>query len=269
VAGRLAHFLPFWQKITRDAWVLDIVQNGYKIELTSTHPTRGVVPTKPPPSGIDTLSEEVAGLLRKGAVVPIPLDQEEDGYFSTYFIVPKKDGGLRPILNLKYFNVNVRKRKFKMETLKSVIAAVSPHQWLTSVDLKDAYFHVAIAPGHRRFLRFHWQGRSYEFQVLPFGLSSAPRVFTKVLAPVIALLRKHGIQIYAYLDDILLAADSYQVALEGVQLALKYLTQAGFILNIKKSDLVPTQDLVYIGGRFRTNLGQVFLPENRATALIS
>ncbi len=134
---------------------------------------------------------------------------------------------------------------------------------------KDAYFHVAIAPCHRRFLRFHWQGQSYEFQVLPFGLTSAPRVFTKVLAPVIALLRKHGIQIYAYLDDILLAADSYQVALEGVQLALKYLTQAGFILNIKKSDLVPTQDLVYIGGRFRTNLGQVFLPENRAKALIS
>jgi len=87
------------------------------------------------------VSEEVAGLLRKGAVVAIPLDWEENVYFSTYFIVPKKEGGLRSILNLKYFNINVRKRKFKMETLKSIISAVSPHQLLVSMDLKETRTH--------------------------------------------------------------------------------------------------------------------------------
>jgi hypothetical protein len=229
---------------------------------------RGVLPTKPSTFGADVLSSEVEGLLLKGAVVPIPLDQEADGYFSTYFIVPKKDGGLRPILNLKRFNNCVKKQRFKMETLKSIIAAVSPHQWLASIDLKDAYFHVPIAPGHHKFLRFQWQGQTYEFHALPFGLSSAPRVFTKSLAPVIAYLRKHGIQVYAYLDDILLVGDSFPDALDAVRMALQILTQAGYILNLKKSDLVPTQDLVYIGGRFRTALGQVFLPDNRIVALV-
>jgi len=263
------HFLPYWQSITSDAWVLDIIRRGYSIELIEQPPWSGIRPTKPPSAAIDTLTEEVDGLLRKGAVVPVSSARELEGHFSTYFIVPKKDGGLRPILNLKFFNRSVRKRKFKMETLKSIIAAVSPRQWLASIDLKDAYFHVPIAQCHHKYLRFHWLGQSFEFQVLPFGLSSAPRVFTKVLAPVIAHLRRHGVQVYAYLDDILLASDSLQEARQAVRLALDFLTQAGFILNLKKSDLVPSQDLVYIGGRFRTLLGQVFLPEKRLQALVS
>ena len=67
------------------------------------------------------LSGEVTGLLQKYAIVPVPLDQERDRFFSTYFIVPKKDGGLRPILNLKYFNKAVAKRRFNMETLHLII----------------------------------------------------------------------------------------------------------------------------------------------------
>ena len=63
-------------------------------------------------------------------------------YYSTYFLVPKKDGSYRPILNLKFFNLNVCKTSFKMETLHSIIAIMRLHQWLASSDLKDAYFHV-------------------------------------------------------------------------------------------------------------------------------
>jgi len=268
VAGRLTHFLPFWLTITTDTWVLEVVRSGYSIELDDQPPWSGLRPTKQPPSAVATLTEEVEGLVRKGAVIPVSPDQVMQGHYSTYFIVPKKDGGLRPILNLKFFNRNVRKRKFKMETLKSIIAAVSPRQWLASVDLKDAYFHVPIARCHHKYLRFLWQGQAYEYRVLPFGLSSAPRVFTKVLAPVIAHLRKHGVQVYAYLDDILIASDSQSAAHEAVRLALDFLTRAGFVLNLKKSDLTPTQDLVYIGGRFRTLLGHVFLPERRLQALL-
>ena len=88
------------------------------------------------------------GLLRKGAVKPVPLDQERSGFYSTYFLVPKRDGGHRPILNLKFFNVIVRKTSFKMETLRSVISVMRPHQWMASVDLKDAYFHLRVVPAH-------------------------------------------------------------------------------------------------------------------------
>ena len=60
---------------------------------------------------------------------------------------------------------------------------------MTTVDLSDAYLPVPIARQHRSFLRFSWEGKFYEFQCLSFSLAPAPRVFTKILKPVVALFR--------------------------------------------------------------------------------
>ena len=65
----------------------------------------------------------------KSAVVLVPPGLEEDGYYSTYFLVPKKDGGIHPILNLKFFNKNMVKQHFKMEMLQSIIKVMVPDLW--------------------------------------------------------------------------------------------------------------------------------------------
>ena len=109
----------------------------------------------------------------KCVVKPVPLDQERSEFYSTYFLVPKQDGGHRPILNLKLFNFTARKALFKMETLRSMIAVMWPQQWLASIDLKDTYFHIGVVPADRQHLRFHWLVQSYQFGALSFGLSSA------------------------------------------------------------------------------------------------
>ena len=75
---------------------------------------------------------------------------------------------------------------------------------MVSIDLKDAYLSVPVTQEDRHFLRFMWDGTLYEFQCLPFGLSSAPRVFTKLLKPVVALLRRRGIRCILFLDDMLI-----------------------------------------------------------------
>ena len=61
-------------------------------------------------------------------------------------------------MNLKFFNFSVYKTSFKMETLKSIIAAMCPHQWLTSIDLKDAYFHIGVVPAHLPVLEVQLTG---------------------------------------------------------------------------------------------------------------
>ena len=191
----------------------------------------------------------------KGAVRIVPPNQARSGFYSTYFTVPKKDGGIRPILNLKPFNRYVRKQPFKMETLQTVISLIVPGLWLASVDLKDAYFHVPINQEHWKYLRFILEGVVYEYLVAPFGLSLAPRLFMMVVGVIIAWLRSRGVRICAYLDDILVLGNSPQEVRQSLTLVILTLTRAGFIINVKKSDLTPTQDLVYIGGRFMTNLG--------------
>ena len=135
--------------------------------------------------------------------------------------------------------------------------------WMASIDLKDAYFHVLIHPSHRQFLRFVWSGVHLQYVTLPFGLSSAPRVFTKTLLPIVKALRALGVKIYAYLDDLLIVGASVEEVQRSLYLAIQYLTNAGFVLNVKKSDLHPAQDLHYIGAHFHADLGRIFLPEIR------
>ena len=176
--------------------------------------------------------------------------------------------GRRPILNLKWFNQYLVKRSFKMETLPSIISIMTPGVWLASIDLKDAYLHVAMAESAWKFLRFLIGDQHLQFTVTPFGLSPAPLLFTRVVRVLICWLRMRGVHLYAYLDDILIVGSSPEAVLHSLRLTVQVFVKAGFVINITKSDLEPSQDLVYIGGRFRTNLGRVFLPEDRREALI-
>ena len=97
------------------------------------------------------LYNKMEDLLQKGAIIQTPLDQVRSGYYSTYFLVPKKESDHRPILNLKFFNLNVCNTSFKMEIPQSIIAVMHPHQWMASVDLKDAYFHIQVVTVHHQF----------------------------------------------------------------------------------------------------------------------
>ena len=208
--------------------------------MLGTPQYRGVKSTPPPYAGPDILSDEVEDMLRKGVVKPVPLDQERSGFYNTYFLIPKRDRGHRPILNLKLFNFIVCKTSFKTETLKSVIAVMRPQHWMASVHLKDAYFNIRVVLAHCQYFRFHWLGQSYQFGAMPFGLSSAPQVFTKTLAPLVAWLRSMGFQLYPCLKDILILGESSSEVEQSVQTTLQVLTQAEFIVNLK-SNLAPTQ----------------------------
>ena len=89
----------------------------------------------------------------------------------------------------------------------------------------------------------------------------------KTLAPLIAQLRLLRVQLYTYLDDLLIVGDSKVQATQSVQKTIQVLIHAGFVMNLKKSELAPTQDLVYIGAYLRMDLDQLYLPETRIQAL--
>ena len=193
-------------QITGDPWVLEVVK-GYKLELDCKP-----VQHRPPPPLImsekDTAltQTEIEKMVTKRAIVPVaPCDGQ---FLSQLFLIPKKDGSSRPVVNLKALNKFITRKKFKMEGAHFLRDLLRPGDWMASIDLKDAYFSVTMAQQDRKLLRFSWQGQMYEFQCLPFGLSSAPRVFTKLLKPVTALLRQRGLRLILYLDDMLLMAQS-------------------------------------------------------------
>ncbi|KAG1139408.1 hypothetical protein G6F36_015952 [Rhizopus arrhizus] len=66
-----------------------------------------------------------------------------------------------------------------METIQQVSLMVQPGDYMTSIDLSDAFLHLPVHPEHRRYLRFYWKGSVYQFKTTPFGLSIVPYWFTK------------------------------------------------------------------------------------------
>ncbi len=150
-------------------WVERTVEKGYRIQFAYRPPCfNGVVSTSVKPERVHLLTQELQALLDKGAIEHVPLPDRESGYYSRYFLVPKKDGGLRPILDLRGLNRYLRSYKFKMLTIKMIVSQIQSGDWFVTIDLKDAYFHIEILPQHRKFLRFAFGGEAYQYRVLPF-----------------------------------------------------------------------------------------------------
>ncbi|KAJ1190054.1 hypothetical protein NDU88_006793 [Pleurodeles waltl] len=97
------------------------------------------------------LGEKVSALLAKGAIERVPAPEVGCGCYSHYFLVPKKEKGLHPILDLRSLNPFLKKEKFKMLTLAHVLSALVPGIWMVALDLQDAYFHIPVLPAHRRY----------------------------------------------------------------------------------------------------------------------
>ena len=74
---------------------------------------------------------------------------------------------------------------FKMDNIHTVLDLVSPDNFLASADHRDAYYTVPIHQEDRKYLQFIVNGQYWQFKALPNGLSTAPRLFTKLLKPVL------------------------------------------------------------------------------------
>ena len=103
---------------------------------------------------------------------------------------------------------------FKMETAEVIRNSICKGEWVVSLDLTDAYFHIPIHQKSQNLLQFHAGGWSFQFRALPFGIATAPLKFIGIAREVKLMLQNKGIQIHQYLDDWLLRAPSKQICLE-------------------------------------------------------
>lgn len=159
-------------------------------EAKAFSPELGTLNIRP----VDSLvKDEITRLLDKKAIVSVP--HPWNLFYSNLFLVEKKGGGQLPAINLSSLNSFVRHHHFKMEDLK-VVADI--------LDLEDAYFAIPIHPEHQKLLCSEFQNVTYQFKCLPFGLTSAPRVLTKLLKPLVAFVRRLGLRICIYIDDLLI-----------------------------------------------------------------
>lgn len=184
-------------------------------------------------------------LIKKGAIKKCYFDENQ--FISDIFLVPKSNGKDRLVINLKSLNKFIKTEHFKLEDGRTVTKLLGKGDFMASLDLKDAYYLIPVHESCHKYLRFKFKNALFEFVCLPFGLNTAPYVFTKILKPVISHLRLSGFLSVIYLDDLLIIGNSFKKCRENLKKTRNLLTSLGFIINEQKSCLVPSQICCYLG----------------------
>ena len=226
VGGRISLFIGKWRVliVTADSFVLSVVKNGFQILVQNHFPgvIRKVTVTPQDPKVILRIREEIRDLISKNAIVQIK--DAPNLCLSPIFVIPKKSGDLRVILNLKEFNLFISTQHFRMETLNVILPQLSANDWAVSIDLKDAYLHIPFHPLSRRF-------------------------FTRVVATLVGHVRRLGLRLFYYLDDWLLVAESRDLLETHLRTTLQWTRDLGFLVNWKKSSLTPQRLPSYFGAQ--------------------
>jgi len=224
------------------------------------------------------IDEEIDALYSRDSIELCADDEEscesEDGwsyggdeFFSRLSLAFKKDGAARLCFNARRLNRATAYRKFKQEGLGTARELLEPGDWMASVDLSKAYEQFLIKPSWRRALRFHWRGQAWQWRVLPFGVSLAPFTFTRFIKVVVAALRKKGIRMVQMLDDSLILGRSRDECRDAVTAVLDELARHGLRASLKKSQLEPAQEIVFLGMQINSVTGCVTLPEEKKAKL--
>ena len=201
VGGRLSNFVEGWKFIMNDPYILSIIAKGYRLRFTSPpllRQTPWEIRSPQGPEEILGIRKQITLMLQKNAITEVP--PNSPGFYSNVFLVRKASGGWRPVIDLKGLNAYIHAPHFRMFTTSSVLRSVRKGDYAFKIDLQDAYFHVPIHLSSRKYLRFAFENKVYQFRVLPFGLNTAPQVFARLGHTVTGYLHRQGISVIPYLD---------------------------------------------------------------------
>ena len=269
VAGNLRRNLAAWAKMGASEFILDTIETGYKIPFYKTPHSAYFKNNRSAMRNREFVSNEINELLSTGRIRKVPNPPTIVNPLSVSENGDKK----RLILDLRYNNGHIWKEHVKYEDFRTLREYLSPGAVMFSFDFQSGYHHVEIFEEHCQYLGFLWSegGKTsfYVFLVLPFGLSTAGYIFTKICRVLVKFWRSHGIKIVIYLDDGIGVVETFLLCQETANFVKKSIEDAGFIINEMKSNWFPSQIRVWLGLLIDTLDFSIKIPEKRILKLFS
>ncbi|KAK3246759.1 hypothetical protein CYMTET_43721 [Cymbomonas tetramitiformis] len=263
VAGRLRERASFWRTFVRSSYVMSWIERGFNLKFKDgrapprVHLPNHVSAVRHTAFVTDVVQECVLmGALREvpskpRVVLPLMVDDSRDK--------------LRLIFNGKWLNAFLIFPKFKYEHLQPFVDLLRREDGLFYSDYKSGYYHVDLHEMSRTYVAVEWQGRFFEFCVLPFGLAPACWVFTKINKELVGKWRGLGFRVHPYVDDFAFAVRAPTLtdpsALAVLSRIMRDVREAGWLVSESKSQLFFTRALVHIGIGIDLEGGVLFVPE--------
>ena len=219
------------------------------------------------PSQIPTIRSFIPDLLSRGVLRRILSPQPL--FYSRLFLVRKKDGPFRLVIDLSRLNKCLEVPTFRMETVSSIASGIIQELWGCTIDLQDAFFNVPVSWVFHKYLAFILDGAVYVFQYLPFGLAVAPWAFSRVVRPIKGHCHLLGIRLHSYLDDFIVLQLSRKALRRDTSTILDLFQSLAIAVNVKKSHLTPSQTVEYLGVIFHLDTLTLSLTSSKVQSISS
>ena len=251
VKGNLKKHVDYWENILKaNEFILNIIRFGYRIPFRYLPPPFEMKNNKIALKEKEFVEESVLSLIKNHFVREV----NKPEFTSPLSVAYNSKGKKRLILDLSYLNHFIWKEKIKFDDLRIFENFIDSDSkaFLFKFDLKSGYFHVDIHKDFQKYLGFSWifkDGRKKYFQytVLPFGLTSAPFIFTKIVRVLIRYWRSFSIKIACFIDDGLAIEYSKEKATQNSSFVKNSLQLSGFVDNSEKSQWDPLTRVEWLG----------------------
>ena len=266
VKGRLRGSYKFWEETLQASGpTLSIIDKGYVLPLLSIPNIFKHSNHKSVFFNYDFVNQAVSELIETGCVKLH--DSMPHGCSPLLVVTNPTTGKKRLVINLRHLNKYLWKDKFKYEDMRTALMYFEKGEYIITFDLKSGYHHVDIHVESQTYLGFEWSGKHYVFTVLPFGLSSACYIFTKLLRPLVKYWRSQGIKAVIYLDDGIASVPQLEEAKRISFLMKSDLEQAGFVVHPTKCSWEPSHHAQWLGYEVNLENGSIAIPKDKIDKL--
>ena len=193
-----------------------------------------------PHSQREIVDEQIKEMLHQGVI-----EHSHSPWNSPLFLVPKKDGSFRPVIDFRKVNEVTEDDRYPLPVLSDLLMSLGGGNTIfSSLDLLSGYWQVPMAKESREITAFSTPSGHYQWLRMPFGLKSAPLTFQRMINTLFADML--GNSVYAYLDDIIIASKSVESHLQTLRSVLQRLHEAGLRVKLSKCEFLKSR-ITFLG----------------------
>ena len=252
--------LGAWEAITKNKLVLSIIQNGLWLGVKWQNLKKERITSRTPTE--EELNKDLVKTLADWTQQGMIEENQAKGVYHNFFPVVQKDK-IRWCINARKLNEQLKSMPFSMETIKKIQEIGRKDDYMVSLDIQKAFNHIKINEGARNLTKFRILGKDYRFKSAPFGISIIPFIWTTLFGKAIKELRRRGIRISFYMDDVIILARSKEECASQANSAMDLFQQLGIRTNLEKSVLTPTKKIKHLGFIIDTKKNIIRLPHEK------